>query len=184
MGAGVRELLLREGGMLILGIDPGTTSGWCVYDDVEKRPVASGEFVGTAPTFVGFRGTLDHVVLERPVGQGATRPNMINEAINYGLMLAWCRAKWEPDRLHELPRYRIKSTLTALTMGEISCRNSRDVRQALVMLHGENSDKRARRKKGVEVTEPGALGRLVGEHEWAALAAAVAWGSSKIVPMP
>ena len=161
--------------MIVLGIDPGATTGWCVYDSESRRAVAGGEFPAHFTCFDGYQGHVDHVVIEEPVGQGPTRPEMVECGKTFGRLMAWAEGKYPPDRVHALVRYRIKSILGQATLGEVLVRNDSTAWAALKLIHGQGSDKKAKRKKGVELEQAGAIGCLVGGHSKAALAAAVAW---------
>ena len=159
--------------MIVLGIDPGATTGWATYDTEQRRAIAGGEFPEHLTDFPDDIGRVDVVVLERPVGQGPTRPEMVACGITFGRLIAWAAGKWR--RTYDLPRYEVKSILTRATLGEVTVRNDATAWASLRLIHGDGSDKKAKRKKGVEVEPPGAIGALVGGHQKAALAVAVAW---------
>jgi hypothetical protein len=159
--------------MIVLGIDPGTVTGWCVYDSVARRAIAGGEFPEHLADFGDYNGRVDVVVIERPKGQGPTRPDVVECGITFGRLMQWACGKWPV--VHELLRYEIKSILSKATLGEVAVRTDATAWAALKLIHGEGSDRKAKTRKGVEVSPPGAIGVLAGSHQRAALAVAVAW---------
>lgn len=159
--------------MIVLGLDPGATTGWCVYDTDARRAIAGGEFPEHLHDIPASVGRIDCTVLEKPVGQGPTRPEMVACGITFGRLAAWAEGKW--PRTYAMPRYTIKSILTKATLGEVTVRTDATAWAALKLLHGEGCDAKARTRKGVEVSPPGAIGVLKGSHQRAALAVAVAW---------
>jgi len=159
--------------VIVLGIDPGNVTGWCVYDSEQRRAIAGGEFPEHRHDIPASVGRIDVVVQEKPVGQGVTRPEMVACGITFGRLAAWAEAKW--PRAYSMPRYEVKSILGKATLGEVTVKNDSTAWAALKLIHGEGSDKKAKRNKGVEVEPPGAIGVLVGGHQKAALAVAVAW---------
>lgn len=161
-------------GQMILAIDPGATSGWCVYDTAMRRAVASGQFTEHHHDFSAYQGRITDVVIERPKGQGPTRPQMVDCGITFGRLMQWASCKWPPSRVHELLRYEVKSILSAATHGEVHVRNDATAWAALVLLHGEGSGTKPRSRKG-QVIDPGGSIGIVKSHERAALAVAVAW---------
>lgn len=159
--------------MIVLGIDPGATTGWCAYDSVERRAIVGGEFPEHYSDFRAFTGHVDVVVIERPKGQGPTRPELIECAITFGRLVQWACGKW--PNVYELLRYDIKSILGRATLGEVTVRTDATAWAALRLIHGEGCDAKARMRKGVQVSPPGVIGAIAGSHQRAALAVAVAW---------
>jgi hypothetical protein len=163
--------------MIILGLDPGATTGWCSYDTDRRHVINRGTFRGADHTdqdYLAFAPRrIDVVVLERPVAHGPTRPQVVDCAWVAGQLvrdaLRWC------DRVEVLTRLEIRQTLTAATHGVVRVINDATAWAALKLLHGgDGCDRKPRRKKGVVVDEGGPLGGVTG-HERAALACAVAW---------
>ncbi len=154
--------------MLILGVDPGETTGWCVYDS-DKKAAAPGMVAETCDVdlwpellTVGLpSGTT--AVVERPVPQGFTRPQVVE--------CAWIAGRLR-ERLElalafttsDLTRLDVRRRLQAATNGVIQVKNDATVWAALKLLHGGESAA----KKG------GPLYGVTG-HCRAALAVAVAW---------
>lgn len=148
--------------MRILGIDPGVTSGWCVYDASAKRVSARGQFAGHELDVPhSTLSTLDVVVVERPQGYGHTRPTMVDCGYVTGRLVE--RVTRLAHRVVELTRREIKLRLSAATQRDVVVVDDATCWAALKLLHGEGCD-----KKG------GAL-HCVKAHERAALAVAVAW---------
>lgn len=156
---------------MILGIDPGATTGWCVYDPTRRRVMSCGQFTEHHTDFSAYHGSVTDVVLERPKGQGPTLPALVECGITFGRLMQWASSKWPPTRVHELLRYEVKSLLSAATHGEVNVRTDATAWAALVLLHGEGSGDRARKKDN---RPQGAIGQ-VKSHERAALAVAVAY---------
>lgn len=158
--------------MMILAIDPGRTTGWALYDTDRRAVVDSGQF----PEHLHDIRTaaVDHVVIERPKGQGPTRPEMVECGITFGRLIQWAESKWPPGHVHGILRYEVKSILSAATHGEVNVRNDATAWAALKLLHGDGCDRKARTRKGEIVAPAGPLGTIT-SHERAAVAAAVAW---------
>lgn len=159
--------------MILLGLDPGATTGWCAYDSVGRRVVASGSFPEDkiADEVRDYVYGCGAIVIERPVAHGPTRPEVVECARIEGMLFGRLRLV---TPTHELTRLQVRQRLQAELHGTIRVVNDATVWAALVLLHGEGSDRKPRRKKG-QVTEPGgALGGVTG-HARAALAVAVAW---------
>ncbi len=157
----------------VLGVDPGATTGWVLYDRVDRMVIESGEFrdVLLSPEIAKVIPEAGQVVLERPRGQGSTRPQVVECGITFGRLFEMMRAlNWET---HWLYRLTVCQRLTFALHGTIVVRNDSTAWAALVALHGPNSDSRGKVKKGQFVEPAGAIGRL-GPHAKAALATAVA----------
>lgn len=149
--------------MKILGIDPGETSGWCLYDCQSERVLSSGEFaqhnIGPARL---YEKEPDHIVVERPKGQGPTFPQVVECGIVFGRIVE--RLTCNDYTPHELFRYQIRKALQEATHGTVRVTNDASVWAALKLLHG--GDECAKKN-----------GQLYGvkSHGRAALAVAVAW---------
>jgi hypothetical protein len=149
--------------MNILGIDPGATSGFCVYDADARRALYSGKFSECA-VFSGVNGPrlagVANAVVERPKGYGPTRPAVVDCAYVAGRIVE----RLCDFNVHELTRIEVKNILRDATHGEVSVKNDAGVWAALKLLHGEGCDKKGGSLYGVT------------SHARAALAVAVAWG--------
>lgn len=162
---------------LILGIDPGSkTTGWCLYD-TGNTVWANGEFHQHEVSSECLRARSDaaRVVVEKPVGQGPTRPEMVETGIVAGRLFEVFRmfaSPWPPPDW--VKRLDIRRTLQAAVHGTIQVRNDATVWAALVAYFGHDSDRKPRRKNGVVIDQGGPLGEVKG-HARAALAVAVAF---------
>jgi hypothetical protein len=161
--------------MRILGIDPGQTTGWCLYDAEARRVVECGHGAGVEvlQKFHGRMDLCDAVVLERPKGYGPTYPQVVDAAYVCGYLAA-VLSDDGGKAPHELVRRDVCTILTDATHGVIRVKNDTTAWAALVLLHGEGSDRKPKRKNGVVVEPGGPLGE-VKSHARAALAVAVAW---------
>lgn len=145
--------------MNIMALDPGATTGWCLYDSTRRRVIASGQFAG-ADASVEFRKQSTYAavhVIERPMGYGPTYPQVVDAAWYGGELRALCNAI-------AMTRRDIKAILTDATQGDVRVKDDASAWAALKLLHGGE----ACAKKG------GAL-HGVKAHERAALAVAVAF---------
>lgn len=160
--------------MRILGIDPGKKTGWALYDSMAKRVAATWTADGAAfPSGVDEIRHLDAVVIERPMGYGATHPAVVDAAWVAGQL--YSGASVFLCNVHQLTRIEVKNILRTATMGEFTMQKTNDVWAALKWLHGgEKADEKPKRKKGVQVSSGGPLGHASG-HERDAVAVAVAW---------
>lgn len=159
--------------MIVLGIDPGETTGWCVYDTEARRVVASGN-VQQAQLRWRELPYFDVVVIERPEGQGATRPQVVDCAWWAGQMYGMAVALFYSP-IEALPRRAVVKALS--TAVGTSLKGDAQVWWALCELHGGTEAARkgkAATKRAPEVT----AGPLAGcqSHARAALAVAYAWG--------
>jgi hypothetical protein len=165
--------------MNILGIDPGATSGWCLYDTQHRRAVASGEFphfnFNDTPIYhVAHERACETIVIERPRGYGPTRPQLVDCGYVCGRLIERMESVLCAD-VEELVRLDVCKILTAAVHDAIRVRNDATAWAALLLLHGgEGAAKKAKVKKGVTVEPAGSLGIVTG-HARAALAVAVAW---------
>lgn len=162
--------------MNIIGIDPGSkTFGWCELD-TETRAVRGWETnVEGAITWARVVSN-DVVVIELPVAQGPTRPDVVEASrwagVVEGILLA--RGPAEPEVMRRID---VRKTLTEATHGTIHVKNDATAWQALCELWGKGSDKKPKKSKGKVVEAGGPLGEVKG-HARAALAVAVAWAIS------
>ena len=160
--------------MKVLAIDPGATTGWCLYDTEARRVLDAGQFEGAESEVSPEAECAEVAVIERPVAHGPTRPQVVDCAWFAGLMCAWLEDRF-PGYAHTLTRLEVKQALTAATHGEVHVKNDATAWAALKLLHGgEGCDRKAKVKKGVELEPAGPIGG-VKSHERAALALAVAW---------
>ncbi len=162
--------------MIILGIDPGATTGWCLYDSGDRHVIASG-----SDRDIGVVAELHHAMLlehvddiaiERPKGYGPTRPQVVDCAYVCGWIAATLDA--HGFEVHELVRRDVCAILTDAVHGVVRVKNDATAWAALVLLHGEGSDRKLKKRKGVVVEEGGAIGGVT-SHARAALAVAVAF---------
>lgn len=152
--------------MNILGIDPGATTGWCLYDSVARRVIAAGDFdehrcAAMWAACCQRKLTVHAIVMERPKGYGPTRPQLVDCGYVAGRIAGWFTSGG--CNVEELTRIEVKNTLREATHGEVSLKNDACVWAALKLLHGEGCDKKGGALHGVRA------------HERAALAVAVAW---------
>lgn len=149
--------------MRVLGIDPGMTTGWCLYDASERRVVAAGNFREAIPDVNMPEHGYDTVVIERPKGYGPTRPQLVECGIVAGDLFRRI-ADTVPYREPEwMLRLDVCKALSEATHGEVRVRNDATAWAALKLLHGENCDKKGGALYGVK------------SHARAALAVSVAW---------
>ena len=154
--------------MLILGLDPGATTGWCAYDTATSSVVRCGHFAGSDVPYGLIGMSFDATVIERPKGYGATYPQVVDAAWHAGIL-------WQQfGRCHTLERREVRAILTDATLGTVRVKNDASAWAALVLLHGDGSDKRAKTRKGEIVEAGGPLGGVT-SHARAALAVAYAW---------
>ncbi len=169
--------------MKILGIDPGLTSGWCLYvrHDSGSYIEASGQFRGD--DFFAIPGNVfgkcDAAVIERPVAHGPTRPAVVECAWTAGCLWRDMLHIIGRDKIHQLTRLEVRQELTAATHGVVSVRNDATAWAALVLMHGTDSDRKPKRRKGQVVDAGGPLGEVKG-HARAALAVAVAFALRQV----
>lgn len=147
---------------MILGIDPGATTGWCLYDSLHRRVHASGLFPGADYATAGFLAAIQSassIVLERPVAHGPTRPQVVECAWIAGLIAGRLHA----EAVQTMTRLEVKQALTAATHGEVQVRNDSTAWAAVVLLHG-----------GQAATKKGGSLHGVRSHARAALATCIA----------
>lgn len=149
--------------MLVLGLDPGATTGWCLYDTDARRVVDSDTFKESeAPSgLIAMRR--DICVIERPVAHGPTRPQVVDCAWHAGKLAVIMQAV-------PMTRREIKLILTEATQRDVVVKDDATAWAALVLLHGEGCDAKPSKKNG----PGGSIGRVT-SHERAALALVVAW---------
>lgn len=157
---------------LLLGIDPGETIGWCLYDTDDRRVNAFADYpcedalgAGVVEFFKQHAGRWVQVVIERPkVYGGIARPDVGETCVQFGRLFEMFRQNGStpccPTRIE------IRKALTDATQGVINVRNDATAWQALKVLHGgDKADKKGGKLHGF-------LGK---GHAKAALAVAVAW---------
>ncbi len=164
--------------MRVLGLDPGATTGWCLYVDTDagRYVEACGEFDRHDDCGVlrehGPRA--DAVVIEsmhKP--RGSIYPATVLSAITEGrLQERVVRATGQEPWL--ISRHDVKLELTAATQRTAVVVDDKTAWAALVLLHGDDSARKPKRRKGVVVDAGGPLGLVTG-HARAALAVAVAF---------
>lgn len=148
--------------LTILGVDPGSTTGWCAYDATARRVIAADQFYQhEAPlAVIEAARAATHVVIERPVVYHGSPPAMGDACIVAGRLFqqfAASNPQW-------LTRAEVKKRLRVATECEFPVQKDRDVWFALKLLHGgEGCDKKGGPLHGVR------------SHARAALAAAVAF---------
>lgn len=151
---------------MILGIDPGETTGWALYDRKMRRAVGSGEFerytLSNEVIDRYLEGVFEAVVIERPVAHGPTRPQVVECAYVTGRLFQTF-LKWH-SAASQLTRLQVRQRLQLATHGVVQVKNDATVWAALKILHGgDDSAKRGGALHGVKA------------HGRAALAVAVAW---------
>ena len=160
--------------MMVLGIDPGMTTGWVLYDACNKWVRQAGQFRGhdlDIQQAVLWAAAAN--VIERPVANGATRPQVVECAFVAGHL---CGQIGATDQVHELTRREVCKILTDLCSlpTEDRVRNDATAWAALKLLHGDGCDRKPRVRQGKVVEAAGCIGTVT-SHERAALAVAVAW---------
>lgn len=150
--------------MRILGIDPGTVSGWCVYDSTERIVRGSGTFPEwQLPPWAKSIASSEHVVIERPKGYGPTRPQVVECGYIAGRLHEILRRYVDVGMVTELTRLEVCKALAGEVHGVIRVRNDATAWAALLEMHG-----------GAEAAKKGGPLAGVKSHGRAALAAAVA----------
>jgi len=159
----------------ILGVDPGVTTGWAHYDSEAKAVISCGHFNGHEVENLPSDALTATVVIERPKGYGPTRPQLVDCGYVAGRLVEWFGGCMECET-RELTRLEACKALTAAVHGEVNVRNDSTAWAALVLLHGEGSDRKPKKRKGVVVEAGGAIGGVT-SHARAALAVAVAFAT-------
>jgi hypothetical protein len=149
--------------MKILGIDPGATTGWCVYDTEARRVIASAHLASFEMPPLDLPCRPDYAVLERPRGYGPTRPQVVDCAYVAGRLVERVQRELYLD-VHELERREICRRLSDAMHGTVNVRNDATAWAALLALHG-----------GDGAAKKGGPLHGVRSHERAALAVAFAW---------
>ena len=145
--------------MIVLGIDPGATTGWVVYDTNTRGVTARGEFAGYGTVMLCAHQQLDVVALERLVPHGASYPQVVEAAYVAGRIVGQFQV-----HVRELTRADVRRILQDATHGAVKVRDDKSVWSALLLIHG-----------GESAGEKGGALYGVKSHERAALAVAVAW---------
>ena len=113
--------------MRILGIDPGATTGWCVYDTDTRRVVARGLYDGHDTVVLQPSGSVANVaVLERLVPHGASYPQVVEAAYVAGRIAGELRPAIQ---VHELTRAEVRRILQEATSTATASSTSRSVRR-------------------------------------------------------
>ena len=153
--------------MILLGIDPGATTGWVHYCADQRKVLAAGNFRGDdLPEAVWKPGyTIEHAIIESLVpARGNIFPAVVDSAVTQGHI-----ERQLIHRPHRMTRLEVKQTLTEAVLREPVVKDDKTAWQALVALHGPGSD-----QKRTKDRQEGCIGLVTG-HERAALAVAVAW---------
>ena len=145
--------------MIVLGIDPGATTGWVAYDTETRGVTARGEFAGHGTVMLCAHQQLDVVTMERLVPHGASYPQVVEAAYVAGRIVGQFQV-----HVRELPRSEVRRILQDATHGAVKVRDDKSVWAALLLIHG-----------GDAAGEKGGSLYGVKSHERAALAVAVAW---------
>lgn len=159
--------------MNILGIDPGATTGWVLYDTEAKRVVEAGKFLDWLHSDECWSALQrsHRVIIESVIpAHGNIFPDTVATALYQGRL---------EERLSipvdgRVTRLQVKRTLTEACHREPVVQDDKTVWQALCILHGDGCDAKPKTRKGVEVSPGGSIG-CVTTHERAALALVVAW---------
>lgn len=162
--------------MRVFGLDPGATTGWCVYDSIDRRAVDAGEFRGhdMPMTAISALRTCELVAVEAFTQVAAgIYPATVQAAYTCGRLVERLEGVLLAPAVVELSRLAVKKALTAAVHGEVHVKNDATAWAALKLMHGANSDAKPRTRKGVVVAPGGPLGIVKG-HGRAALAVAVA----------
>lgn len=155
---------MREN-IIVLGIDPGVTSGYCAYDTGARRVLVSGQFDGAE--FMPPLGT-DVIVIERPKGYGPTRPQLVDCGFIAGQLYERVSHCCGDADVELMTRLDVCKILTAAVHGVVRVRNDATAWAALKELHRQGLHPDETAKKGGPLHGVKAHGR-------AALAVAFAW---------
>ena len=155
---------------VILGIDPGKQSGWAIFEVTDLTAVAAGEFEGDdlfPDAMPQEARNYHHVVVEVPVGQGPTYPDVVRTGVVAGKLI-------ERFDAEEIERLAVRRRLTHAIHNVFRVTNDTTAWRAVkLILHGsEDADRRGSKK---DKRPPGPLAHIKGKDARAALAAAVAW---------
>lgn len=154
--------------MMILAFDPGAVTGWVMYDTSTRTVYRHGHFPGS--DWDTIYPPADVHIIERPKGYGATYPQVVDAAWHGGRIAQ----RFGIDDDHTLTRREVCLALTDAVQNTVRVKNDATAWAALVLLHGEGSDRKPKRKAGKVIDAGGALGTVT-SHARAALAVAVAW---------
>ena len=161
--------------MLILAIDPGETTGWCLYDSVAACVLTGGCFPGVSFDAPDIPRP-DFMLLERPKGYGPTRPQVVDCAWTAGRLFERLPLVMGNMPIHAWTRHEVCKELTRACHGAVSVRNDATAWAACKLLHGgDAADSRAKKAtKKAPASPAGPLGGIT-SHARAACALAVAY---------
>lgn len=159
----------------ILAIDPGNTVGWIIFQPATLKVLAIGMFpMGVEdafhPPLEWLDSSVTDIVIEKPVGQGFTRPTMVETGIISGRIYQSVR-KASAVLPTWMPRHEVKKILTTATYGEVHVRNDATAWAAIKLMFGQDCDRKGKKKGG---QKPGIFAGVT-SHVRAALALAVAY---------
>ena len=161
--------------MIVLGIDPGKTTGWATYCTDDRRVLASGTFPGASVSWQNEITQCDEIVIEKPRVFPGSPPPIGDACIDAGVL--WHMLLTLSRRApHWLYMSTVRSRLSAATHGEVCAKTDATVTAALRVIHGDGSDKRPKIKKG-QIVEQGGPIWVRNSHERDALAAAWAFAN-------
>lgn len=121
--------------MLILGIDPGATTGWCFYNSEARAVIASGQFPEYEIAGLPTEAIAATAVVERPKGYGPTRPQLVDCGYVCGRIVEALQGPMEMET-YEMLRLDVCRALTDAMHGVMRVRNDATAWAALLELHG------------------------------------------------
>lgn len=149
--------------MILLGVDPGSTTGWCLYDSDRRAVIVSGEFQNWRIPFSVMLSGAEQVAIETPIpAHAGIYPQTVECAYTTGRLVHELERHFSPDRVHELTRLVVRKTLQSQVHGVMHVRDDATVWGALKLMHGDDCHKKGGALYGVKA------------HGRAALACAVA----------
>jgi hypothetical protein len=162
--------------MIVLGVDPGQTTGWCRYDSEARRVIAAGEFPDSTASAdcLDAIHAADTIVFESfREPRGNIYPQTVVAAIYEGELAQTVRHLRGPNAFFCMSRHDVKRILTDAVLREPVCKDDATVWRALLHLHG-----------GKLAAKKGGPLHGVKSHARAALAVAVAFSiqQSTVVP--
>lgn len=153
--------------MILVGIDPGKTTGWCAYDTDLQRVVDAGEqpdHVLDVAQLAAIHEPEAWVVESFTTVRAGIYPETVTAAYTAGRLVE--RLELSGHIVHELSRLDVKRRLTDAALGEIRVKNDATAWQALMLLHGDNAHRKGGALHGLKAK---------GGHQRAALAVLYAW---------